>query len=385
MMTQEDREKLISKTLCYLLRHGHGLTLYRDGYAAVDDLIQARSLCRFPRSEVATTIKNSTSTRFGGKRFDEKFVHGRAYVRATYGHSVNIKTLENVDFPTASELLLMKNSTPTSLNAKSPNQNQNAASKSADESTLLNPSEAKMSLVNQCVRLIARNILLYENFAGIGDSHSIEQILKELKRTDKLNNKSLLPALVEDLETLELDSSVVITEGTLKRIGLGCPRLSILRLRDCLALTDHQLAMLAKKLTELRSLELHGCKYISDVGLATIGKQWIRSGDLKCLVLTDTPTITAEGLISAVFGENVPKTTSGKEEVDNVSKHTNNGKMLDSLLILQCEKFDPTPSQLELFRTNIKDFVWRPYVSPDAEKQNHFNRHDKNKEKKDKP
>ena len=69
-----------------------------------------------------------------------------------------------------------------------------------------------------------------------------------------------------------------------------------MRLVDCVALTDTQVQFLAKNCNQLWSVELEGCKYVSDTGLnhlATHLKKTIKSITLKGL-----PSVSVKGLES---------------------------------------------------------------------------------------
>jgi len=99
--TSQERAERLSKTLCYLLRHGgikEGLHLYKGGYFSENELTALPQLRKYTKREIQDCIQNSTSTRFNQKRFEMLYVNGLLYIKAAYGHSKNEQQIEELDF-----------------------------------------------------------------------------------------------------------------------------------------------------------------------------------------------------------------------------------------------------------------------------------------------
>ena len=146
--------------------------------------------------------------------------------------------------------------------------------------------------------------------------------------------------MVKELEVLDLGSEVSITENTLRRIYTRCTELSVLRLTDCIALTDHQLVPFCKHLKRLRVLELRGCKYITNAGLANIGKTWSQT-TLRSIVLIGCPSFTLEGVESLL-----------------PDKHR-----IESIVIVDCEQFKPTQQEFDKLRSKVKSFIYKAWTA----------------------
>lgn len=78
----------LSKSLAKLLRHDatkRGLTLTRDGYANVDDILRLSGFSNYDEDDIAAIVDNDNKGRFA-----RRYAGGYMQVKATQGHSIGL-------------------------------------------------------------------------------------------------------------------------------------------------------------------------------------------------------------------------------------------------------------------------------------------------------
>ncbi len=64
--TKEEQHLTLSKTLCYLLRHGaakEGLTIYKGGYVLMEEILALPQMRRYTARDLEEVVTNSVSVR----------------------------------------------------------------------------------------------------------------------------------------------------------------------------------------------------------------------------------------------------------------------------------------------------------------------------------
>lgn len=159
-------------------------------------------------------------------------------------------------------------------------------------------------LYDLLVETICKNIGDYGEFlTECPDGNVLTSLLNFLKRSRKqpLGTKILRIFLQPNIEYLDL-SGVIVEHGLYNAIA-KCRALKSLVLRGCFtAMTDTNLQLILHRCVELRQLDLSACRYITDEGLAVIG----RYGTLTHLTLRFLHRISA-GAVRKMLAELLPR------------------------------------------------------------------------------
>eukprot|EP01119_Soliformovum_irregulare_P003057 TRINITY_DN13337_c0_g1_i1.p1 TRINITY_DN13337_c0_g1~~TRINITY_DN13337_c0_g1_i1.p1 ORF type:complete len:304 (-),score=55.74 TRINITY_DN13337_c0_g1_i1:41-952(-) len=260
-----DQQIRLSKTLCYLLRHGgrkENLKIYKGGWFLQKELLAFPSMRNYTNKDVDLCVESSVSFKdTTQKRFATCEVNGLQYYRATYNRTDSEEG--ELDFPEYSPDL--------------------------DYPKEIYPVP---SLMNCCYKNIGDNIKSWTDFSAVLDPYLLDGIMLHLRHRKLLNNTTLKLFLTPSLTSLELTRDVYISDSTLKRIGILCPDLVDLKVQDCLCLTDNIMAALTKKLTKLKKLEVSDCKYLGDAALTSLTRN---CKSLKSII-AENCAFTLEGM-----------------------------------------------------------------------------------------
>ncbi len=81
--------------------------------------------------------------------------------------------------------------------------NNNDNNNNNNSNTVLRPKPIP-PLFQLSLSTVASHIKQFPSFSGIGDSFVLDNLLREVKKQNRLNNNSLKNFLISELETLEL-------------------------------------------------------------------------------------------------------------------------------------------------------------------------------------
>ncbi|XP_035659303.1 uncharacterized protein LOC118404341 [Branchiostoma floridae] len=219
----------LGKRLAYLLRYGaekEGLQVREGGFVDIDELMTVPLLRHHQKQEVLREVRESTSYR-GHKRFEERPEKDRTLVRALYRRRFERN--------------------PYHDGTKVPR------------------------LLEVCMEFVCNNIKQFD-LECFQDDFIVNCMLHKLRRRRQLTNAVLRSLLSRSLDSLDLHD-MYFTNGTARILVQKCPELRKLSLRDAgYAVNDQVVTMLVKNLPNLISLNLSGCKQVTQRSLQVINK-----------------------------------------------------------------------------------------------------------------
>lgn len=91
LKNQDNSDTHLSKTLCWLLRHGavkEGLIIKSDGYIPVKDLLNHEALKgKYSLTDVKRVVENNSK-----QRFNQRYESDALEICANQGHSLRVST-----------------------------------------------------------------------------------------------------------------------------------------------------------------------------------------------------------------------------------------------------------------------------------------------------
>jgi len=230
-----------SERLCYFLRH----------HPAKDQVFAAKGqpggwfkyedvrpwFTNLSEAQLDALVANSRSfIPPHDNRFENKTVSGEKWIRARYGHSYDTSFAdvehdsEQDGIPTLTELL---------------------------------------------IKQVASDLPKYlPMLVDLSDGLLVSALFHKHKRlTDgKISNKVLKCFLLPQVTVLDF-KGLLIEDSIIRLLPKACPSVHSLSLEGCFTcMTDTNLQFLLKRCTELRLLDISGCKYLTDTGLQTLIK-----------------------------------------------------------------------------------------------------------------
>jgi hypothetical protein len=207
VQTDDEKRMQLSKTLCYLLRHGlsvEGLKVYTGFYILQvfhynikdnnqDELLALPQLKRYTARDLDEVVKSSISIRFGTPRFEQLRLQDLVFIRAAVGQSGRKFYTDAI--PTNTVI----NIEPFPVDLTSLRYAYKAE-----------PIDQIPKLYTLCLKNIVKNIKQYDDFASVGDSSIVESIMKECKSQNKLNNANLKLFLIDKLDRLDIGNSAFL-------------------------------------------------------------------------------------------------------------------------------------------------------------------------------
>ncbi|XP_066269043.1 uncharacterized protein [Branchiostoma lanceolatum] len=219
----------LGKRLAYLLRYGaekEGLQVKEGGFVDINDLMTVPLLRHHQKQEVLREVRESKSYR-GNRRFEERPEKDRTLVRALYGRRFERN--------------------PYHDGTKVPR------------------------LLEACMEFVCNNIKKFD-LEAFQDDFIINCMLHKLRRKRRLTNAVLRSLLSRSMDNLDLHD-MYFTAATARILVQKCPALRKLSLRDAgYVVNDQVVTMLVKNLPNLISLNLYGCKQVTQRSLQVINK-----------------------------------------------------------------------------------------------------------------
>jgi len=253
VLSEEEKEELLKrmpKRLSYILRYGavkEGLQVNENGYVKLLDLPKVNLLSNYTPEEILQEVKTSMSYR-NTHRYEWREKDGAMFVRAAY--------LRNFE--------------------KSP----------YHKGTKVN------TLVESCLLQVMNNLKDYD-LEDFPDEEMIRLMIRRLKRKKKLTSSALQTLLVPTITRLDLED-VYLTNKILRTLYTNCPHLTAVSFKDCgYIITDSVLANLTKNLPHLQRLNLCGCDHLTPNCLAILSK---RLTDLRFVNIAHGPTLTVSAV-----------------------------------------------------------------------------------------
>lgn len=228
-----------SKHLCYFLRHHPSKDRIFAGkgqpggwFKYTDVLPWFRNL---DETQLDALVESSRSfIPPHALRFESKSEEDAKWVRARYGHSFDT-TLEDL------ERQREKGEIP--------------------------------SLTQMLIEKVAADLPTYLNdLKTIPDGWIISSLFQRYKQVtgDNISNKMLKCFLLPQVSHLDF-KGLIIEESTIRYMVKECSNLTSLSLEGCFTcMTDTNLQFLLKRSTELRFLDISGCRYLTEAGLMKI-------------------------------------------------------------------------------------------------------------------